>query len=93
MDVACSLNLDLIQNVPVLSCLGDDCMAVLVTKLKPLQLIPNEVVIMKGHIGHEMYFISDGVLDVYIDYTGDEKDIPTTSLEAGSYFGEPALLS
>jgi len=38
MDVACSLNLDLIQNVPVLSCLGDDCMAALVTKLKPLQV-------------------------------------------------------
>jgi len=93
MDVACSLNLDLIQNVPVLSCLGDDCMAVLVTKLKPLQLIPNEICIAKGHIGHEMYFISDGILDVYLEYTGGSDDFPTTSLEAGSYFGEPAILS
>ena len=68
-------------------------MAVLVTKLKPLQLIPNEICIAKGHIGHEMYFISDGILDVYLEYTGGSDDFPTTSLEAGSYFGEPAILS
>ena len=57
------------------------------------QLIPNEIVIMKGHIGHEMYFISDGTLDVYIDFSGEEGEVPNCALEAGAYFGEPAILS
>lgn len=90
MDVACSMNLDLVKNVPVLAALGDDCMAMLVTKLKPLQLVPGETVVKKGTVGHEMYFITEGTLDVYIDI---EDEYPKCSLEQGSYFGEPAILS
>ncbi|GMH84628.1 hypothetical protein TL16_g09980 [Triparma laevis f. inornata] len=90
MDVACSMNLDLVKNVPVLAALGDDCMAMLVTKLKPMQLIPGEMVVKKGTVGHEMYFITEGILDVYI---GDDDDFPKVSLRVGSYFGEPAILA
>ncbi len=90
MDVACSMNLDLVKNVPVLAALGDDCMAMLVTKLKPLQLVPGEVVVKKGTVGHEMYFITEGVLDVYMN---TEDSFPKCTLEQGSYFGEPAILS
>jgi len=90
MDVACSMNLDLVKNVPVLAALGDDCMAMLVTKLKPLQLVPGEQVVRKGTVGHEMYFITEGILDVYMDETDE---VPKCSLTQGSYFGEPAILS
>lgn len=90
MDVACSMNLDLVKNVPVLAALGDDCMAMLVTKLKPMQLIPGEMVVKKGTVGHEMYFITEGILDVYIV---DDDDFPKVSLRVGSYFGEPAILA
>ena len=90
MDVACSMNLDLVKNVPVLLALGDDCMAMVVTKLKPLQLTPGEKVVRKGTVGHEMYFITEGILDVYID---EEDMVPKCSLTQGSYFGEPAILS
>ena len=90
MDVACSMNLDLVKNVPVLAALGDDCMAMLVTKLRPLQLVPGEMVVKKGTVGHEMYFITEGILDVYMS---DDDVMPKVSLEQGSYFGEPAILS
>ena len=66
MDVACSLNLDLVKNVPVLAALGDDCMAMLVTKLKPLQLVPGEMVVKKGTVGTEVRQNHNDVLFIYL---------------------------
>ena len=45
----------------------------LVKKLQHRLLSPDEVVISRGDIGHELYFILDGVLGVYEGGSGLDK--------------------
>lgn len=87
-EVSLFLNRDLIVSVPFLRDLGEDCTAHLVTKLLPLQIPPHSFVFKRGSFGREMFFLSEGEVEV-ISSTGKVICI----LGPGSYFGEYAILS
>ena len=68
--------------------MGQDCTVLLVLKLRPLQIAPNQFVFQQGQMGREMYFVSRGDVEVI----GGDGNIICV-LSKGSYFGEYAILS
>ena len=60
----------------------------ILAKLQPIVLPPEDYVIHEGQIGHEMYFINHGEVQVFSEK--DNKVIE--NMESGAFFGELALL-
>jgi hypothetical protein len=81
-ELALHLNADLVQAVPFLRDMGPDCCVLLVLRLRPLQMPPKQYIFKKGARGREMYFISNG--DVEVVGQGGEV---ICILQRGSYFG------
>jgi monovalent cation:H+ antiporter, CPA1 family len=53
--------------------------------LKPMLAVPGEIILKKGEIGHDMYFISSGCVEVEMTPT-------PVHLGSGDFFGEIALI-
>jgi K+:H+ antiporter len=77
---------ELVEKFPVLALVGDEERDDLLMLFRPKTAAPGERVIRQGERGGSMYFIAAGAVEVAI---GDRR-IP---LEAGSFFGEMALLT
>ena len=60
-------------------------------KLRRVTVPAGSVVIQKGDVGKEMYFVVSGILDVLLSLE-DESTVVYTN-EAGSYFGERSLIN
>ena len=82
------LNRDLIEKVPLFQGASNDLVKDIILKLEPITFMPDDVIVEKGEMGYEMYFISGGSVDVVSD---DGKTVYAT-LTAGQFFGEIALL-
>jgi voltage-gated potassium channel len=82
------LNRDLIEKVPIFKGASIDLVKDIILKLEPIIFMPGDLIVEKGEIGYEMYFISGGSVDVVSE---DGKTIYAT-LTAGQFFGEIALL-
>ena len=53
--------------------------------MKPMLAVPGEIIFKQGEIGHDMYFISSGCVEVEM--------LPTSAqLGSGDFFGEIALI-
>ncbi|RWS09034.1 uncharacterized protein B4U79_14161 [Dinothrombium tinctorium] len=59
----------------------------LVVKLKPVLFLPNDFICRKGEIGHEMYIINEGIVQVL-----DDSGSVLATLSEGSVFGEISVL-
>lgn len=82
------LNLEpekLVQRVSLFSGLSVERIKYISRLLKPLLTVPGEVIIKQGEIGHGMYFISSGCVEVEITPT-------PIQLGTGDFFGEIALI-
>jgi CPA2 family monovalent cation:H+ antiporter-2 len=77
---------ELIEKFPVLSLVDDHERDELLALFRPNTAAPGDRVIRRGERGGSMYFIAAGVVEVAV---GDR----TIRLEAGSFFGEMALLT
>jgi len=86
--VALYLNQDLIRNVAFLRDLGSDCLALLVTELRPFRVGAGYWIFKQGSLGREMCFVAEGIVEVL-----GKKNKQLAVLQRGSYFGEFALLS
>ena len=75
----------LVRQVDLFSNLPSDRINNISRLLKPLLVVPEEIIMEKGEMGHAMYFISSGCVEV---------DVPPTPVRLGSgdFFGEIALL-
>jgi CRP-like cAMP-binding protein len=62
--VALYLNQDLIRNVAFLRDLGSDCLALLVTELRPFRVSAGHWIFKQGALGREMCFLADGIVEV-----------------------------
>lgn len=82
------LNRDLIEKVPLFQGASSDLVKDIILKLEPITFMPGDVIVEKGELGYEMYFISGGSVDVVSE---DGKTVYAT-LAAGQFFGEIALL-
>jgi len=86
-EVALFLNRPILRRVPFLQGAGEDLLRAIAVALKPVVFSPGDYVFHAGDVGHSMYFVSGGELEV-VDREG--KVIATTG--AGDFFGEIALL-
>ncbi len=86
--VSLFLNRGIIQKVPIFQGASEEFIKEIILNLKPVVFTPGDYVVIKGEIGYEMYFISRGSVDV----VSEDESIVYATLNAGSFFGEIALL-
>jgi CRP-like cAMP-binding protein len=86
-EVILYLNKGLIESVPFMREMNEDCLSLLVIRLEPLMIAEGEFVYKQGFLGSAMYLVSQGTVarfnnGAYVD-----------SLEVGEFFGESALFT
>ncbi len=82
------LNREIIQRVPFFQGMDEGFVRSLVALLKPQVFCPGDRIISLGEIGHEMYFLSRGKVDVL----SENGEVVVHSYHSGDFFGELALL-
>lgn len=75
----------LVRSVSLFSNFSPDRLSHISRLLKPMLAVPDEIILKKGEIGHAMYFISSGCVEVEIE----PKPV---QLGSGDFFGEIALI-
>jgi monovalent cation:H+ antiporter, CPA1 family len=76
---------ELVRGVSLFSNIPGDRLNHIARLLKPMLAVPGETIVKKGAIGHAMYFISSGCVEVEM--------LPTpVCLGSGDFFGEIALI-
>lgn len=88
VEVALVLNSEIIQKVPLFQGAGEQLIRQIVLNLKPLLVLPGDIIFRKGEIGNEMYFISKGSVEIIDETSGDVY----ATIADGQFFGEIALL-
>ncbi len=76
---------ELVRGVPLFSSIPPDRLSLISRLLKPMLTVPGELIVKQGDIGHAMYFIASGCVEV---------EMPPTPVRLGSgdFFGEIALI-
>jgi hypothetical protein len=87
-EVSLVLKRDFIHKVPFFQGASQDLIRDIALELQPVIFIPRDYVCRAGEIGHQMYFISHGTVEVV---SADGETIYAT-LTDGDFFGEIALL-
>lgn len=87
-ELAMHIHADVIEKVPIFKGASDAFIKEIVMKLTPAMFTPGDYVFREGEIGHNMYFISRGSVEVLSEKT---RQVYATIGEGG-YFGEIALL-
>ncbi len=86
--VAFFLNREIIEKIPLFKNASREFVRDIILNLTPVIYTPGDAVITFGEIGYEMYFISQGEVDV----TNEEGTVTYATLTSGQFFGEIALL-
>jgi voltage-gated potassium channel len=86
--VSLQINREIIEKVPLFQTAGEDLIREIVLNLTPVVFTPGDTIVIAGEVGFQMYFISQGSVDVL---SADEKTVYAT-LTAGQFFGEISLL-
>lgn len=81
------MNVALIRSIPIFSSCGESCLKDVARVLEQNYFSPGQTIINIGDIGHEMYIIAHGQVDVLA-----EENLILASLTEGQFFGEMALL-
>lgn len=88
-EIAIHVHLDTLKRVDIFQNTEAGFLCELVLRLKPVLFSPGDYVCRKNEVGHEMYIVSRGILEVV---TNNGKSVVAT-LKAGSYFGEISVLN
>ena len=88
MEIQMHLNQAIIHKVPMFKNASGKLLKEIVMHLNPEVYIPGDIVFYFGDLGHSMYFVNRGSVEVVSE---DLKTVYTT-LSEGSFFGEMALL-
>ncbi|MDF1664368.1 MAG: ion transporter, partial [Planctomycetota bacterium] len=83
------INRGIIEKVPIFVNVGEDFIREIAVALKAVVFSPGDLIVRRGEMGDEMYFINRGIVEVVSD---DGADIYATLTE-GNFFGEIALLT
>jgi voltage-gated potassium channel len=89
LELTLHLNRRIIQKVPLFGGASDAFVRDLVSGLRPVVYTPGDFVIRRGDVGHEMFFINRGRVEVL----GHDDTEVVATLADGSFFGEMSLLS
>ena len=85
------LNKSMVMSNAFFKGMPDDFVASIILKLRVATYLPGEVVVREGDVGDEMFFISEGHVEIIITAEDGSADVIKT-LAAGDYVGEIALL-
>ena len=86
--VALQINREIIEKVPLFQTAGEDLIREIVLNLTPVVFTPGDTIVTAGEVGFQMYFISQGSVDVL---SADKQTVYAT-LTTGQFFGEISLL-
>ena len=89
MEIALDINRDLIEKVPIFKDRSKMFISQVVMSLIPRVTLPGSIICRKGDIGREMYFISNGSVQVI------SEDVPPkvfVTLGPGTFFGEISVV-
>ena len=86
-EVSVHLRREILQNIPLFKGVSDEFLKEVSLHMRPIVCVPAEYVFKEDDIGHEMYFIIRGKLEVITN----EKVL--TVLTDGDFFGEIALFT
>jgi voltage-gated potassium channel len=87
-ELAMHIHADVIEKVPIFKGASDAFIKEIVMKLTPAMFTPGDYIFREGEIGHNMYFISRGSVEVLSEKTNQVY----ATIGEGGYFGEIALL-
>lgn len=76
------------SSVPFFSHADPNFVTAVITRLNYEFFLPNDVIVREGTLGDKMYFIQEGLVEIYLEPKLID-DAPTiiTCLSDGSYFG------
>lgn len=89
IEIALHLNRKILRRVPLFERADETFLRELVLHLQPRVCLPGETIVRRGEIGHRIYFIHQGRVEVL---SFDESGV-VAILSDGDFFGEMALLS
>lgn len=87
-EVSLFLNRDILQKVPFFQGASDDFIKAIALEMRPTVFVPGDYIMKAGELGEEMYFISQGTVEIV---SADGQTVYAT-LTTGDFFGEIALL-
>ncbi len=88
-EIALHLNRNVLRKVPLFAEASETFLRELVLQFEAVIAIPGEAIVRRGEIGHRIYFINKGTVEVL---SRDESEVVAT-LDDGDFFGEVALLT
>jgi voltage-gated potassium channel len=86
-EVSVHLRRDILQNIPLFKGVSDEFLKEVSLHMRPIVCVPEEYIFKEDDIGHEMYFIIRGKLEIIMN----EKVLSV--LTDGDFFGEIALFT
>jgi CRP-like cAMP-binding protein len=86
--VSLFLNKDIIEKVPIFKGASPAFIKEIILNLEPVVFTPNDIIVAKGELGYDMFFISSGSVDV----VSEDESIVYATLTTGQFFGEIAIL-
>ncbi len=89
IEIALHINRAILQKVPLFERANESFLRELVLHFTPTVSVPGETIVRRGEIGHRIYFINRGSVEVL---GSDDREVVAT-LTDGDFFGEMALLS
>ncbi|KAL1515621.1 hypothetical protein AB1Y20_002240 [Prymnesium parvum] len=89
------MNKDIINQMPIFEVCNDPgFLDIIVRAMRPLFCSPQDIIVAEGKMGHEMFFLLRGRVEVLHagSRSADQPVIKVCELAEGDYFGEVALL-
>lgn len=89
VEIALHLNRAILEKVPLFEGAGDEFYRELVLHLEPMVFLPGQILMRRGEVGDQLYFINKGSVEVL---SRDDSEVLAV-LSDGDFVGEMALLS
>jgi voltage-gated potassium channel len=89
VEIALHLNRNILRRVPLFERASETFLRELVLHFVPVVCVPGQIVVRRGEMGHRIYFINRGRVEVW---SNDDSEV-IAFLGDGDFFGEMALLT
>ncbi|CAH1786243.1 unnamed protein product [Owenia fusiformis] len=88
-ELSYTINGIIIQKAPIFKDLNPGFLRMLAMSIKPEMFLPNQIIVSRGDVAHQMFFIHRGEVEVLSE---DDDDTPIAVLKSGKLFGEVSLI-
>ncbi|MCP3958748.1 MAG: mechanosensitive ion channel [bacterium] len=88
-----SQKLTLLHKVGLFDSLTSEQLDFLESRMTQRNFAPGEEVVVQGSAGDSMFVIAEGLLDVFVFFEDEGKEVRVAQIQAGSFLGEISLLT